>query len=179
MMSKQSPIPHATNARVAIRMVSLLKIGCMTVVIALILQVSAVAGTEIIPVTAAKFSSGPNMTAIDDSNNLQFVIDEATQVPFSQSAVKQSTEPASLGPNQKVPYFTVRFSMPIPPCYTKTDVAVLTGMNPKVFRHNHSPGFTILPNGDALAVYFSTPAGKSEADISTSFVQVRLRYGSE
>ena len=32
-----------------------------------------------------------------------------------------------------------------------------------VFTHNHSPGFEILPNGDALAVYFSTPPGKAES----------------
>jgi hypothetical protein len=48
-----------------------------------------------------------------------------------------------------------------------------------VFTHNHSPGFEILPNGDALAVYFSTPPGKSESDPATSFVQARLRYGAE
>jgi hypothetical protein len=48
-----------------------------------------------------------------------------------------------------------------------------------VFTHNHSPGFEILPNGDALAVWFSTPPGKAEADVSTSFVQARLRYGAE
>ena len=48
-----------------------------------------------------------------------------------------------------------------------------------VFTHNHSPGFEILPNGDALAIYFSTPPDKAEADISTSFVQARLRYGAE
>ncbi|TAK98433.1 MAG: hypothetical protein EPO07_12040, partial [Verrucomicrobia bacterium] len=53
------------------------------------------------------------------------------------------------------------------------------GIDPLVFTHNHSPGFEILPNGDALAIYFSTPPGKAEADASTSFVQARLRYGSE
>src|SRR5262245_35037254 len=52
-------------------------------------------------------------------------------------------------------------------------------MDPMVFHHNHFPGFEILPNGDALAVYFSTPLGRAEADSSTSFVQARLRYGSE
>ena len=133
-----------------------------------------------IPITAANFSASPNMTSRGDSAiNLQFLIEASTQVPYNQSAVKQNTEAASLGPNPQVPYFTVRFAMPIPPAYTKTDVAVLTGMDSMVFRHNHSPGFEVLPNGDALAVYFSTPAGKSEANSSTSFVQARLRYGSE
>ena len=138
------------------------------------------AETEIIPVRAAHFAAGSNMTAIKDSaTRLRFVIDPDTPLPFSQSAVKQGREPAFLGPDPDVPYFTVRFAMPIPPAYTETDVAALTGMGPLVFQHNHSPGFEILPNGDALAVYFSTPAGKSEADSSTSFVQARLRYGSE
>ncbi|MGW8316640.1 MAG: exo-alpha-sialidase [Bacteroidales bacterium] len=115
----------------------------------------------------------------DSSGLLRFSIDDSTPVPFSQSAVKQGKGPASLGPDPEVPYFAVRFAMPIPPCYTETDVAALTGMDSMVFRHNHSPGFEILPNGDALAVFFSTPAGKAEKDPSTSFVQARLRYGSE
>jgi hypothetical protein len=84
-----------------------------------------------------------------------------------------------LGPNPSVPYFTVRFAMPIPPENLTNNFAALTGMDPEVFTHNHSPGFEILQNGDALAVYFSTPPGKAEADPETSFVQARLRYGSE
>ena len=52
--------------------------------------------------------------------------------------------------------------MPIPPENLTNNFAALTGMDPMVFTHNHSPGFEILPNGDALAVYFSTPPGKSE-----------------
>src|SRR5262249_53980062 len=100
-------------------------------------------------------------------------------VPFSQAAVKQSTAAAQLGPKPDQPYFTVRFAMPIPPSNASSNVAALTGIDPLVFTHNHSPGFEILPNGDALAIYFSTPPGKAEADVSTSFVQARLRYGSE
>lgn len=98
---------------------------------------------------------------------------------FNQAAVKQSTAPARLGPRADQPYFTVRFAMPIPPSNTSNNFAALTGIDPLVFTHNHSPGFEILPNGDALAIYFSTPPGKAEADASTSFVQARLRYGSE
>ncbi|MBN2181143.1 MAG: exo-alpha-sialidase [Sedimentisphaerales bacterium] len=144
-----------------------------------VLPGNSAAETNYIHVEAAAFRPGANTTVFDGNDNLSTVIDEVSPVPFSQSAVKQSTEPASLGPNPEAPYFTVRFAMPIPPCYTKTDVAALVGMNPKVFQHNHSPGFVVLPNGDALAIFFSTPAGKAEKDISTSFVQARLRYGSE
>ncbi len=135
---------------------------------------------EMVQVLSANFSAGANMVAgIDSSVSLQFVINGNVPVPFSQSAVKQGSEPASAGPDPGLPYFTVRFAMPIPPSYTGKDVAALTGMDSMVYTHNHSPGFEIMPNGDALAVYFSTPSGKREADTSTSFVQARLRYGSE
>jgi hypothetical protein len=179
MISKQSSIRHATNVRAASRVVSFLSFAQAAIVIVLALQVSAVAETNFIHVSASGFKLGENTTVFDEKDHLSIVIDPVGSVPFSQSAVKQSMEAASLGPNPKVPYFTVRFAMPIPPAYTRTDVAALTGIDPMVFRHNHSPGFEILPNGDALAIYFSTPAGKAEADVSTSFVQVRLRYGSE
>jgi len=150
-------------------------------VAALILGVqwTTVAATKLIPVTAANFTAGANMTTSDATNQYQFRIDAAPTIPFGQSAIKQDPTPARLGPKSDVPFFTVRFAMPIPPCYTTGDVAAFTGMDPMVFRHNHSPGFEILPNGDALAVYFSTPDGKAEADPSTCFVQARLRYGSE
>jgi hypothetical protein len=156
-----------------------LSFGQLVIAAALASGVSAVAATNSIHVAAANFAAGANTTAFDGTNHLQFVLDPAASVPFNQSAVKQGAAPASLGPNPTVPYFTVRFAMPIPPAYAESEVADITGVDPMVFHHNHSPGFEILPNGDAFAVYFSTPVGKAEADISTSFVQARLRYGSE
>jgi hypothetical protein len=112
------------------------------------------------------------------STNL--ILDAAERgMPFNQSAVKQSTEAAALGPDAKTPYFTVRFAMPTPPENSHSNIAVLTGIDPLVYTHNHSPGFEILPNGDALAVYFSTPPGDAEAAPTTTFAQARLRYGSE
>jgi hypothetical protein len=100
-------------------------------------------------------------------------------LPFTQAAVKQGIEPARLGPDPSRPYFTVRFALPIPPENATNNVGALAGLDPRVFTHNHSPGFEILPNGDALAIYFSTPPGKSENDPATSFIQARLRYGAE
>jgi antitoxin component YwqK of YwqJK toxin-antitoxin module len=100
-------------------------------------------------------------------------------IPFDQSALKQSIEPAQFGPNPNIPYFTVRFALPIPPENATSNVAALTGIDPLVFTHNHSPGFEILPNGDALAVWFSTPPGESENSTNTTFIQARLRYGAE
>jgi len=129
-------------------------------------------------VHAGGFQLGNNISVDDGTNHLQLTLDERA-VPYAQSAVKQDTAAARLGPDPAKPYFTVRFAMPIPPENATSNVAAYTGLDPLVFTHNHSPGFEILPNGDALAVYFSTPPGKAEADPTTSFIQARLRYGAE
>lgn len=123
-----------------------------------------------IHVEAAGFTMGTTNLVSDEAAN---------PYPFNQAAVKQDSAPALLGPDAKMPYFTVRFAMPIPPENETNNFAMLTGLSPKVFTHNHSPGFAILPNGDALAIYFSTPPGQSEDSTNTTFVQARLRYGSE
>jgi sulfatase-modifying factor enzyme 1 len=100
---------------------------------------------------------------------------------FTQSAIKQSPEPALQGPNPKVPYFTVRFALPVPPEDDVQLTGPLAGVDPAVMAHQHSPGFEILPNGDALAIYFSAKdsKGASESDAGTRFVQARLRCGAE
>jgi hypothetical protein len=134
---------------------------------------------QIIRIRAAGFVLGKEIAARDATNHFQFALENSGAIPFTQSAVKQSSEPARLGPDSKQPYFTVRFALPIPPENATNNAGELVGLDPQVFTHNHSPGFEILPNGDALAIYFSTPPGKAEADVSTSFVQARLRYGSE
>jgi hypothetical protein len=125
-------------------------------------------GAGAIHVVAANFRMG--------CTNL--ICDTDREIPFTQSAVKQGSDAAKFGPNPKVPYFVARFAMPIPPENETNNFAALTGIDPNVFTHNHSPGFEILPNGDALAVYFSTPPGQSESATTTTFVQARLRYGS-
>ena len=131
-------------------------------------------------VKASRFSAGEHMSALGDSANvIHYVLQERGNVPYNQSVIRQSTEQAAYGPAQDKPYFTVRFALPIPPAYTPSEVAELAGIDHGVYHHNHSPGFEVLPNGDALAVYFSSPAGKSENDTAATFVQARLRYGSE
>ena len=101
--------------------------------------------------------------------------------PFTQAAIKQTTGPALQGPDPKVPYFTVRFALPIPPENDTGLCGPLTGMDQSVMAHQHSPGFEILPNGDALAIYFTAKdaRGTNECSGNTRFVQARLRYGAE
>jgi hypothetical protein len=100
---------------------------------------------------------------------------------FTQAAIKQNPEPALQGPKSKIPYFTVRFALPIPPEDDFELTGPLVGLDPSVMAHQHSPGFEILPNGDALAIYFSAKdsKGASESDAGTRFVQARLRHGAE
>lgn len=145
------------------------------------MPLTSAAGDQAVLVRAAGFMLGRENAIFDGTNRLQLALDQSNLVaqPFNQSAVKQGTGPAQIGPAAQTPYFTVRFALPIPPENLTNNFAALTGMDPEVFTHNHSPGFEILPNGDALAVYFSTPPGKAEADVSTSFIQARLRYGAE
>jgi hypothetical protein len=104
-----------------------------------------------------------------------------TPTRFSQSAIKQGSKAAALGPNPQVPYFTARFALLIPPDNDTNLTGSLAGLDPAAQAHNHSPGLEVLPNGDVLAVYFSarTTKGASECESSTRFIQARLRYGAE
>ena len=138
------------------------------------------AAVEWLRVRASGFSLATNDSISHGTTNFLLSLNpDKAPLPFCQSAVKQSTAPALLGPDPKIPYFTVRFAMPIPPENATSNVAALAGIDPMVFTHNHSPGFEILPNGDALAIFFSTPPGESESAKTTSFVQARLRHGAE
>jgi hypothetical protein len=89
---------------------------------------------------------------------------------------------ASLGPDMQKPLFNVRMVLPIPPDSEKAGTASLTGLDPATLWHNHSPGFEVLPNGDVLAVWFSSSAGSetgepgSEGSINSRMVQARLRF---
>ena len=97
--------------------------------------------------------------------------------PFCQAAIKKQTDVAQIGPNPNVPYFVARFSMPIPPDNIDDGEASITGCSAAPMHHSHSPGFEVMPNGDALAVWF-TAHGSEYAD-DVRFVQARLRYGSD
>jgi hypothetical protein len=142
----------------------------------------AVARAETVLIRAAGgWELGAEKSVAAGTNALELAFDPSNQIapPFNQSGVKQSRDPALQGPDPEIPYFTVRFALPVPPENLTNNYAALTGIDPAVFTHNHSPGFEILPNGDALAVYFSTPPGASESAPTTTFVQARLRYGAE
>lgn len=138
------------------------------------------AQTITLPVRSSNFTAGQQMEARGDSGaTIRFVISDRGCVPFVQSGVSQDTQRALQAPDPQQPYFKVREALPIPAAYTPTEQGRLVGLDEGIYTHAHSPGFEILPNGDALAVYFSTPKGKSENDTACTFIQVRLRFGAE
>lgn len=140
----------------------------------------ATTAAALLKVRAAGFTLATNNEIITGTEQMALsLVPTDAPPPFCQSAVKQDPVPALQGPDPKTPYFTVRFALPIPPENASSNVAVFTGMDPAVFTHNHSPGFEILPNGDALAIWFSTPPGESESATTTTFIQARLRYGAQ
>ncbi len=99
-------------------------------------------------------------------------------LPFPLAAVKQSTAPAAHGPDPKQPYFAVRGALTIPSDEDEAHGGPLAGVDPSCYDHNHSPGFTVMPNGDVVAVWFSGPKG-AEYTTPVRFVWSRLRFGSE
>ena len=147
------------------------------------MSLSFVFAQETVDVRAADFTLGKSVSVGEGTNELSIKLDPlpARATPLSQLGIKQGTNAAQFGPDPTLPYFTVRFAMPIPPENDTNLTGHLAGVDASVLAHNHSPGFEILPNGDALAIYFSaaTSRGASENSTNTCFVQARLRYGSE
>lgn len=134
---------------------------------------------ENVTIVAAGFHAGNNMSAPGDSAKmLNFVIQPRSQMPFVQSGVRQDFNPSAYKSVSEKPFFHVEYALPIPPAYTEYDVADLAGLDIGLGNHNHSPGLEVMPNGDLLAIYFSTPAKTAEKDTSTTFIQARLRYGA-
>lgn len=140
-------------------------------------------GMKMYRVEAAKFRAGAHMSAVGDTaGQAVYIISERQKVPFTQQCVKQEHRPSAGDVDQKrmkKPYFNVRMAMPVPACYTITEQGEKAGLDWGIYHHSHSASLEVMPNGDLLAIYFSTPRGKSEADPATTFVQARRRYGSD
>ena len=154
--------------------------------------IQATAQVKTFRVDASGFTAGANMTAKADSGGVvEFKLYDRGFMPFTQQAVHQTVVKAA-GCGEKcgkkscdkqagegAPFFRVRYALPVPTCYTAEETGEKVGIDYGVYVHNHSPGLEVLPNGDALAIYFSAPKGLSENDTATTFVQCRRRYGAE
>lgn len=98
-------------------------------------------------------------------------------LPFPFAAVIQSTAPALQGPDPAKPYFMIDAALPVPPDEDVSHSGPKAGVDRSDYDHNHSPGMTVMPNGDVVAVWFSGPRG-NEYGKSVRFIWSRLRYGS-
>lgn len=132
-------------------------------------------------VFGAQIRPSQYMAAVGDSaGQAVYEIEERNQVPFAQLCVSQKkAQDVFKQQPVTIPYFNIREALPIPSAYTPTEQGEKVGLDWGVYTHLHSAGMEVLPNGDVLAVYFSTPAGKAEADTATTFVQCRRRYGCD
>ena len=97
-------------------------------------------------------------------------------VPYARAGVKPVTGEAALGPDPKQPYFRRRRMLPIPPEDAKQEAINHAGLHPSFRDHNHSPGFAVLPNGDALLVIYTS---YNEYEPEVSLIAARLRFGAE
>lgn len=93
--------------------------------------------------------------------------------------MKQQSADWSAGPDAQKPYFKARVIIPSPPDFTVADDCAAVGYSRAVQGKVHSGGITYAPNGDLLAISFSSSPGKSEAAPNTCMVVTRLRRGAE
>lgn len=97
-------------------------------------------------------------------------------VPYARSGVIESTADAVRGPSPNTPYFRRRRMLPTPPEDTKQAAIDHAGLHPSFRDHNHSPGFVVLPNGDALLVIYTS---YTEYEPEVSLIAARLRFGAD
>ncbi|HOM98977.1 MAG TPA: SUMF1/EgtB/PvdO family nonheme iron enzyme, partial [Acidobacteriota bacterium] len=96
------------------------------------------------------------------------------EAPFFQQCVKQEA-PRFKKVGEK-PYFKRRVILPIPPENVVSEASRAAGFHPGILGHNHSPALEVCPNGDLIAVYF-TSVGEGSPD--AALIGTRLRYGAE
>ena len=96
--------------------------------------------------------------------------------PYARQGVKPATTDVTQGPDPKKPFFLRRRMLPIPPEDTKQDAINHAGLHPSFRDHSHSPGFEVLPNGDALLIIYTS---YTEYEPEVSLIAARLRFGAE
>jgi formylglycine-generating enzyme required for sulfatase activity len=99
--------------------------------------------------------------------------------PFFQQAVKQRLDLAQQGPPADRPFFRKRHLLPIPPENTPEkllDANRVAGLHPAMLKHQHSPGLAVAPNGDVVAVYYTSV---SETTPDVAIIAMRLRFGAD
>lgn len=100
----------------------------------------------------------------------------AVTPPLHSAGVRQDLATAKMGPDPSKPYFRRRTYLPYPPDHTGGATIDKTGWDSWLRNHHHSPGITVMPNGDVLiAIYTSY----REYEAGTSILATRLRHGAD
>lgn len=99
------------------------------------------------------------------------------------SFVEQNDDAGRSGPPARKPWFRQRPVLPVPPETASPEEIGAAGWHPSFLGHNHSPGLVACPNGDLLAVFFSSqnavPNITYEYLPDVSFLYTRLRAGTD
>lgn len=98
------------------------------------------------------------------------------EVPFVRQCVRQDTELAKLGPDPARPYLRIRPLLPTPPEDAAPEAVRAAGLHPAFLDHNHSPSLVACPNGDLLAVYYTS---HDEYTPDVALMASRLRFGAD
>ena len=99
--------------------------------------------------------------------------------PFVRECVKETSKEVKMGPNPKIPYFRKRELLPTPPENTSPDQLHANwsaGFHPAILSHHHSPALEVCPNGDVLAIYYTSV---SETSPDVALIAARLRFGAD
>ena len=100
--------------------------------------------------------------------------------PLCRRFVKQNAEMVKAGPNPDKPHFRKRYLLSIPPDITPKEklkeALFAAGLHGSFKYHNHSPSLVVCPNGDVLAVYYTSVA---EYGGDVSLIASRLRFGAD
>jgi hypothetical protein len=100
--------------------------------------------------------------------------------PFLQQCVVQSKPPIDQGPDLRQPWFRRRPLLPVPPYSASQEESRAAGFWPGFMPHIHNPGLAVMPNGDLMALLFTSqngPGGEDRPDVS--IIGTRLRFGSD
>ena len=100
----------------------------------------------------------------------------AADAGFVRQGVKPTAGLALQSPDPDKPYLRKRRLLPVPPAPGRADAIAAAGLHPSFRGHNHSPGLTVCPNGDVLAVYYTSVY---EYEPEVSLIASRLRLGAE
>jgi hypothetical protein len=102
------------------------------------------------------------------------------EAPFIRSCVVRSQPEVDRGPDPSKPWLRQRPLLTLPPVGASREEAGIAGLHPSLLPHCHNPGLEVMPNGDLLAVLFSSsygPGGEDQPEVA--LLGTRLRFGSQ